>query len=554
MTIEHGPALAAAAVVLRSRLGTQLPRIARLLEPRASWLQQRFLRFLRRSGYDARQCKALAAITPGALAPLLRRPHSRAWLEPVEYHARRLAKLNVPPERVLEALSEYDRLLAKRLEADQLKPDTELAWALDQLRLRVALALNDCYYRVREAEAAAYQELFRAELESGNFRDLVARLLDILRRSCQARVGAFFSLDAVGRRWRLEARAGIRLRAVAKALELPAPKRDQQRLSRPVCGLRTRRGSWPALDPAWRRYATCWSVPVLTGQGLAGVFQFAFPRPYEWLPRELELLMAAAERCWLAMEKARLLEHLAAREEQVRRLAEHMMEVEERERRRISAELHDEAGQSLLCVRLQLEMLERKLSESPAELRAGLVEARALTERTILEMRRLIADLSPALLEQFGLAAALKQLVARFRRICPAKVSLRLSRLNRLPGRLERLVYRLVQECLNNVARHSQARHVNLRVVVADKHLVVHVEDDGVGFDVKTALAKRDSFGLAGMRERVTWHGGRFHVESRPGRGCKIRIELPREIGPDPAAATGTRKRCYGQDTSAAGR
>lgn len=529
MTTEHGPALAALAVVLRSRLGTQLPRIARLLEPRASALHQRFLRLLRRSGYDPRQRKALAAITPDALAPLLRHPQSASWLEPVEYHARRLAKLNVPPGRVLEALAEYERLLTDLLarvvpgEAEA----WELAWALEQLRFSVVLTLNNCYYQVREEESAAYHELFRAELESRNFQELVARLLEILRRYCHAKVGAFFRLDAQRRRWCLEARAAVPVRRALPKLEVPVLKRDLERLSRPVCGLRSRRGRWPGLDPSWRHYETCWSVPVLSSQGLAGVFQFGFPGRYEWLPRELELLTAAAERCWLAMEKARLLEHLAAREEQVRRLAEHMMEVEERERRRISAELHDEAGQSLLCVRLQLEMLERSLSEGSPELRAGLAEARALTERTILEMRRLIADLSPAVLEQFGLAAALKQLVTRFRRLCPAKVTVRIGRLTGLPRRLEHLVYRLVQECLHNVARHSQARHVNLRVLVADKQLVVHVEDDGVGFDVKTALAKRDSFGLAGMRERVTWHGGRCHIESRPGRGSKIRIELP---------------------------
>src|SRR6202023_3495334 len=113
----------------------------------------------------------------------------------------------------------------------------------------------------------------------------------------------------------------------------------------------------------------------------------------------------------------------AAREEQVRQLAEHMLHVEEIERRRISRELHDEAGQSLLCIRLQMEMLEQ--TEWIRKLR----EARDLTERTILEMRRLIAALSPAVLEQLGLGAALRQLVNRFRRLHPIRVRLLLSRL-----------------------------------------------------------------------------------------------------------------------------
>jgi signal transduction histidine kinase len=100
------------------------------------------------------------------------------------------------------------------------------------------------------------------------------------------------------------------------------------------------------------------------------------------------LLGAAAERCLRSAEKARLMEDLARREEQVRQLGEHMMQVEEEERRRISRELHDEAGQSLLCIRLKLEMLGKT---APEPLRQSLAEARELTERTIAEIRRIIA-------------------------------------------------------------------------------------------------------------------------------------------------------------------
>src|SRR6202161_2605139 len=159
----------------------------------------------------------------------------------------------------------------------------------------------------------------------------------------------------------------------------------------------------------------------------------------------------------MAAEKARLMEDLAAREEQVRQLAEHMLHVEEMERRRISRELHDEAGQSLLCMRLQMEMLENSFPPEQAEWKAKLREVRDLTERTILEMRRLIAALSPAVLEQLGLGAALRQLVNRFRRLNPIRVRLLLGRLRRLPQYTEIIVYRLVQECCNNIAKHSGA-------------------------------------------------------------------------------------------------
>ncbi len=269
------------------------------------------------------------------------------------------------------------------------------------------------------------------------------------------------------------------------------------------------------LDSEWRhRFASCWSIPLSAGGRTAGVMQFGFSRPYDWLPREQELLAAAAERCLMAAEKARLMEDLAAREEQVRQLAEHILHVEEVERRRISRELHDEAGQSLLCIRLQLEMLEQALPDDAGEWKSRLREARDLTERTILEIRRLIAALSPAVLQQLGLGAALRQLVSRFRQLHPIRVRLHLGKLGRLPQQTEMIVYRLVQECFNNVAKHSSATHVNLSLVSADGVLRFDIEDDGVGFDVEQAFRRRDSFGLAGMRERVTLLGGKFQVES----------------------------------------
>jgi signal transduction histidine kinase len=147
-------------------------------------------------------------------------------------------------------------------------------------------------------------------------------------------------------------------------------------------------------------------------------------------------------------------------------------------------------------------------------------------------MRRLIAALSPAVLEQLGLGAALRQLVNRFRRLHPCRVRLQLSRLGGLPQQTEIIVYRLVQECCNNIGKHSSATHVNISVTSADGRLKLIVEDNGVGFKVEEALARRDSFGLSGMRERVALLGGRFRVESNPNggkrkRGTKIRVELP---------------------------
>jgi signal transduction histidine kinase len=279
-----------------------------------------------------------------------------------------------------------------------------------------------------------------------------------------------------------------------------------------------------------RRYRSFWSIPLLREGHLAGVMQFGFAVQYRWLPRELHLLCAAAERCLRAAERVKLMADLAGREEQVRCLGEHMMRIEEEERRRISRELHDETGQSLLCIRLQLELLERT---SPDGLRARVVEIRELTEHTIIEIRRIIAALSPTVLEQLGLAAALRQLTNRFRSLYPGQVRLQISTsLPRLSRETETTAYRLVQECYHNVAKHSQAPTVNTSLRSTDELLRLSVHDDGVGFETGTAPG-RNSTGLTGMKERVALLGGRFEIRSRLHHGTTIRADLP--LGTIPA-------------------
>ena len=543
---EISPELADAADVLSDQLRVHLQRLAAFLLPHADALDRRFLARLKQRRLEPAQFEtkiraALGSLTPGAAARVLAsgKPLLK-FIEQVEYNGRRLAKLTLPPASIVEALQEYDALLKPLLR--NLLP-TEYAnfqWVREQLHFCVILTLNNAYYQVREAETQAFYELFRVELESRNLDELLKRFLETLVHVCQADAGHLYLLNDQRNAWDLRAKAethGSEHGALAEVHNRPAmvAQLSKSRQLDPRNG-----SSHLLLEPAWKdRFQMCWSIPLAANGRTEGVMQFAFSKPYEWLPREQELLAAAAERCLMAAEKARLMEHLAAREEQIRQLAEHMLHVEEIERRRISRELHDEAGQSLLCIRLQMELLEQALPVEHSDWIAKLREARDLTERTILEMRRLIAALSPAVLEQLGLAAALRQLVNRFRRLHPCRVRLQVSRLRRLPQHTEIILYRLVQECCNNIAKHSGASNVNISVSSADGWVRLAVEDNGVGFNVEEALARKDSFGLSGMRERVALLGGTFGVQSYPrngkpapdrkkkGRGTRISITLP---------------------------
>lgn len=542
------PVLADAAHVLTDELLGHMQKLARALAVELDSLEQRYLERLELANHDAKQRRALAFITLGAALQFVRAAGDRplfAFLEQVEYNGRRLAKLNLHPSLVMKALAEYDHLLEEVLGSSAAR----FGWAREQIHFCVVLTLNNSYFHVREAETSAHSELFRIEIESRGLKELLGGSMAVLASYCRADISEVYLFDEANERWLPQ--------MDASRPPTPAAKTRKQ-LGKPFCvvspaGVRANAG---VLDPSWQgRYETCWSMPLINGRRLAGVMQFGFEKPYEWLPREQDLLALVAERCLLGAEKVKLMQDLAESEEQVRQLASRMLQVEEVERRRISRELHDETGQSMLCIRLQLEMAEKVLenAKTPAEVAVGtrkIKEVREMTESTILEIRRLIAALSPAVLEQLGLAAGLRQLASRFQRAHGAQIYLRTGRLGPVPKQTESIVYRLVQECINNIGKHSSAENVNISVQSADQLLQLSVEDDGVGFCVEDAFNQRDSYGLAGLRERVALLGGVCIVESRtrPSAKASAGAKAPKRRSLDPhdlwnTSVSGTRIR-----------
>ena len=506
--VDSAPAPANAAEMFHKPLKEQLESFAQLIRPHLPRLDAAFRRKLKSAkrgrAYDARQLKALSQITFGAAAGLLFAGRPLAdFIEQVAYHSRRLAKLNLSPTEVLAALREYDRQLDALL-AGIPRRAAALGPVREHLHFCCVLTVNNAFYQVREAETQAFFGLLRAEMDANSLDDLLRRFIVILTRTFHARSGRLIPLGEP---------PGIAARTL-------------KRLARP----RYIRAGSPAetliLDPAMRAvHQSYWSIPFFSGGRLAGILQFGFAIPYRWLPRELDLLNAFAERTLRAAERTRLIRDLAAREEQVRAFAGHLLQAEEEERRRIGREIHDEAGQSLLFLRLNLEMLEKR---APPALQAKLADTRRVAERIISEIRRIIAALNPLVVEQLGLPSAVRHLSARFRRLYPIKLRVRLSACRgRLPREAETTIYRAVQECYQNIARHSAASRVNLSLRSTDKSLELHIEDDGVGFDVDSAVGQPGSFGLRGMRERVALLGGRLEIRSRSGHGARISVRLP---------------------------
>jgi signal transduction histidine kinase len=205
------------------------------------------------------------------------------------------------------------------------------------------------------------------------------------------------------------------------------------------------------------------------------------------------------------------------------------IEAAERERGRWARELHDESLQSMAGLRVVLSAARR--GGDPANVDVLLGQAVEQVDATIAEMRRLIADLRPATLDELGLGAALEALVERLRWADVLDVRLRVElakgeddRPVRFVGQIENTVYRLVQEALTNVAKHAEVARATVEVVEVKDEIRVLVEDGGRGFE---SGAETDGFGLLGMRERVALGDGSLTVRSAPGDGTAITAVLP---------------------------
>jgi signal transduction histidine kinase len=206
-------------------------------------------------------------------------------------------------------------------------------------------------------------------------------------------------------------------------------------------------------------------------------------------------------------------------------LLEKVISAQEEERRRIARELHDETGQSLTSLMVQLHMVNQQC-QSP-EARAQLDGVRALVAQTLDNVHNLALELRPSVLDDLGLVAALRRYTCDYQARYPIEVDLEVVGLaERLPPAVETAVYRIVQESLTNIARHAQAQTVSVLVEQGHGRIRVIVEDDGIGFDEQVA-ARNGRLGLFGMRERAELLNGMLTIESEPGQGTSIFVEVP---------------------------
>jgi len=273
-----------------------------------------------------------------------------------------------------------------------------------------------------------------------------------------------------------------------------------------------------------RRIGATVAVPLLSGEQLLGILTLEEKRSGDlYTQDDLELLTTLAHSAALALENARLHEERLAILRQQLAL---VTAAQEEERRRIARELHDGVGPALASLNLRLRTA-RKLMERDQPLTAEEIEEMAeLAQANVQDIRRLIYDLRPAVLDELGLAPALREYAARCQREHDLAIELSVDEGERLPAPVEIALFRIAQEALNNVIRHAQAHRVDVTLTRDEEHVTLCIADDGQGFDPR-APQPGTHLGLWSMRERVEQLGGRFEVTSAPGAGTTVRAVIP---------------------------
>ena len=263
--------------------------------------------------------------------------------------------------------------------------------------------------------------------------------------------------------------------------------------------------------------------------GVVGTLNFLGFSKSPFTVRDAEFLAGVGNRIGTAIEKATLYEELQRREEARRELLGKVITAQEEERKRVARELHDETGQALTALIMSLAAVEDILPSDLPEVKRRLAELKSLTNRTLEDIRKLMFDLRPTVLDDLGLIPALRWYI----KSCSARSGIDIDMetrgfRGRLPSQIETVVFRIVQEAITNIMKYAEARRVRVVLEVKDSSLYALVQDNGKGFNVEQVFRSRDKgLGLLGMQERANLLGGTFSVQSSTRRGTKLTVRIP---------------------------
>ena len=249
---------------------------------------------------------------------------------------------------------------------------------------------------------------------------------------------------------------------------------------------------------------------------------------------EIDLLMTMANEAAVALENARMLDSLKSQQLQVEQLLGQVVLAQEEERNRISIDLHDSVAQWLVAASYGMQAFRQSLPPGEVDrARDELTDMEQTVTRSLRELRRVVIGLRPPALDELGLNHALKKSLDDYKRDGVIYKYTQTGEPRRLPSSMEITTYRIVQEALANVRKHSNATRVTLRVEFRDDGLMVEIRDNGQGFNLSSTLDSAISvghLGLLGMKQRVDMLGGELNIKTSEGKGTSITVNLPIQI------------------------
>lgn len=388
-----------------------------------------------------------------------------------------------------------------------------------------------------DVHQARYQALLRAALDLAgdhDLEDILGRMVHCAADVAGARYAALGVYDEAGRIERF-VHHGIDAATVERIGSLPEGRGllcEVIVADGPIhvsdIGADPRSCGFPAHHPPMRAFL---GVPVRRGTRRFGNLYVTEKRDGGDFDGEDERLMVTLAAFAAAAIESVMLVAAEERARLDRDLLTRVIDAQEAERARVSRDLHDQIGQSLTSILLgQRLVLDALDPEDPDmhDAHARAEEVRSLAVEALNEVRRLAFELRPIVLDDIGLVAALRRLASDLTERHDFALHVDLDDLTddtRLPGDIETVVYRVVQEALTNVARHARASQVRVSVAVAERRLRAEIVDDGAGFD--PAAAHHPSLGVTGMTERAALAGGRVEITSSPGAGTTVRLDLP---------------------------
>ena len=389
----------------------------------------------------------------------------------------------------------------------------------------------------RATEMALLHNIARTLSSTLEFNEVLTRVQESVNEILKVETGALFLTDALTgdllfqvalgdlageiKPFRLPRDTGVagQVASIGKPVLLTEVKPDTpevaelaQPLSRPMRGLL--------------------AVPLILHQQVIGVLEVINKKDEDFTQNDLEVLSSIASYAAIAIENSRLLQNVLAKRDQV-------IEAEEQARRQLARDLHDGPTQLISSVMMRLDFCKLLLQREPAKLPQEIANTQKLADQAIHEIRTLLFEMRPLVLEAQGLDGALRIFVERRQKDVEGKTRLTLEiktpntngHLSRQDDKVEAAIFAIVQEAVNNALKHAQAQRIEVQLKETIAAMYVIINDDGVGFDMDAVMSnyqQRGSLGMVNIRERTQLIGAELTMKSTPGAGTRITVYVPK--------------------------